>query len=1770
MNPMQKQLSLNRVSSSSTFLSFLLIGTAALISITALGQSPQSAVVILSDLSHVYDGSPKLATVQTEPVGLAVLVTYDGSAEAPINAGTYTVEAVVDDPNYEGTATGNLVVTKAAASVVLGDLEAVFDGEPKAVSVITDPVGLAVLVTYDGSAEAPVNAGTYTVEAVVDDPNYEGTATGDLVIAKAAASVVLGDLEAVFDGEPKAASVTTEPVGLAVLVTYDGSAEAPVTAGTYTVEAVVDDPNYEGTAAGNSVIAKAAASVVLGDLEAVFDGEPKAASVTTEPVGLAVLVTYDGSAEAPVNAGAYAVEAVVDDPNYEGTAAGNLVIAKAAASVVLGDLEAVFDGEPKVASVTTEPVGLAVLVTYGGSAEPPINAGAYAVEAVVDDPNYEGTAAGNLVIAKATASVVLGDLEAVFDGEPKAASVTTEPSGLAVLVTYDGSAEAPVNAGTYTVEALVDDPNYEGTATGNLVIAKATATVALADLDAVYDGQPQAVSFTTTPEDLTVLVTYNGSSDPPVAAGAYEVEAVITDPNYSGSTSGILTISQAPAVVILGNLEAAYDGAPKFASITTEPASLAVTVTYDGSPDAPINLGSYEVEAVVTEVNYTGSASGTLVIGKGVAVVTLSGLEATYDGTAKSVGVVSDPAGLAVLVTYDGSDAAPIDAGSYAVAATIDDSLYTGSASGTLVIAQAGQSIVFDPIPDQELGADPIPLIATASSGLAVEFTVISGPATIVEGDLIVTGIGRVVVRASQGGDANWAAAGPVENVFQVMAADFLQDFLWVRGFGGAGFEDARSVAVDSAGNVYVAFDFDGTLNIGGVVLTAEGTSIDLGLIKLSPGGAVIWAKRFGGANSDLAKAVAVDAGDNILFAGEFITSTTIDGTVHPTAGSRDIVLVKVDPQGAVLWSRTYGGSSADFVHAMALDGEGNIHLAGAFSGTISFGGTALVSRGGQDGFVAKLDADGNAVWAINLGGTSNDIAYAVAVAENGDVLVGGSFAGGATFGSFTRTSAGGTDGFVALLSSGGVVQWAIRVGGTTSDGVRAVAFDAGGAAYATGSFTGGAAEFGTQTLSSAGQEDGFVARFSAEDGTVLNAVRFGGASSVVGLGLAADPFGGLHVSGSFQGAAFFGDHTLNSKGLSDAFVAKVRPSGSFAWVLAGGGTEDDRAPGIVVSAGGEVLLTGIFGATATFGTHSITGGGFWDIFVAKVNGPRPAFTAQPAAILVDAGDPFQISAPAVGAEPISYQWFRNGDELTGETGPELSVGSAIVGDAGDYHLVATNPYGSATLAPVPVSVRVPDRVLSMAGPSVTEENRIIEAPLFLDSDGEVTALTVELSFDTDFLREAEFVPGPALADSSSSVTVNEQDGLVRVVGNAFPSSIPAGQQLAGTFRFRTRSVPADASIFFQPRLISSSDVLGQPLAGYTKLIGGNVSIQQRSIPGDANNNGRLDVADAAELLRLYANPSQIRPWDHPLNDLNLDGILTEADVTRVLRVVAFLDPTPSFPEPPSAGFAAMSFGTVENEVEAPILTALTSSQAPALRPSSASSLVHAMSFSGGPSSRLVLTRLTGAAAGKVLAQVYLDGVEGAQSGLSFRVEYPAALLRIAGSGSLIVPGGGLPSGASVVWNVAPGHNFAQQSGTVYFASSWSGSWTYSADQPVANIVFDLLIDGNDVHFLMTLAGVESAPNAIDGVVNPQSIPAFTALFSRTSAQWEMRAEGFVVRWQGQLGVEYRVVTSTNLRDWTELPGSRITGADREVEVTDSFESARRFYRIEVLPPPLP
>ena len=209
-------------------------------SFSSFSKTPAS--VSLSNLTMNYTGGILVPSATTNPPGLAITWTNAPQSQP----GSYLVTATVNDPNFEGAASGTFTITKTAASVVLSNLTQTYTGGTLKPTATTNPPGLAI--TWTNAPQS--NAGSYTVTASVNDPDYQGSASGTFTINKAAASVVLSNMTRTYTGSALTPTATTNPAGLAITWT-----NAPQTqAGSYTVTATVNNPNYQGSASGTFTI----------------------------------------------------------------------------------------------------------------------------------------------------------------------------------------------------------------------------------------------------------------------------------------------------------------------------------------------------------------------------------------------------------------------------------------------------------------------------------------------------------------------------------------------------------------------------------------------------------------------------------------------------------------------------------------------------------------------------------------------------------------------------------------------------------------------------------------------------------------------------------------------------------------------------------------------------------------------------------------------------------------------------------------------------------------------------------------------------------------------------------------------------------------------------------------------------------------------------------------------------------------------------------------------------------------------------------------------------------------------------------------------------------------------------------------------------------------------------------------------------------------------------------------------------------------------------
>ena len=658
-----------------------------------------AAEMTVTNLAQTYTGSPLSVSVATTPTNLVTLVTYDGDTNAPTVAGSYTVVATVEDANWAGRVTNTLAINQATGVINLTNLSQTYDGTGKGVAVTTVPPGLSVGLTYNGQTLLPTNSGSYTVVAMVNDTNYEGTVTNTLVINQAAALVSLSGLTQTYTGTGLAVTASTTPAGLICNLSYKGSVNAPTNAGDYTVVGTISDPNYAGGVTNTLVVDQAVAEITVTNLAQTYTGSPLSVSVATAPTNLVTLVTYDGDTNAPTVSGSYTMVATVVDENWVGSVTNTLVVSPATPIVTSWPTASAITYGQTLASSTlnggSASVGGTFAWTTAGATPVAGTADQSVTFTLTDTTNYVAViGATSVTVSQAILPVVLdtNSLSQTYDGMAKSV-VVLSPTNL-VVVTYDCSINAPTNAGDYTVVVTISDPNYAGSVTNTLVVGQAAAGlwITAEDLAQTYTGSPLSVSVVTAPTNLVVLVTYDGDTNAPMVSGSYTVVETVVDANYEAMATNTLVIS--PVTPIVTNWPAAstitYGQTLASSTLNGGSASVGGTFAWTTAGTTPVaETADQSVTFTPTDTtNYVAVIGATSVtVSQAILPVVLdtSSLSQTYDGTAKSV-VVLSPTNRVVVVTYDGVINAPTNAGNYTVVALIDDLNYVGGATNTLVI----------------------------------------------------------------------------------------------------------------------------------------------------------------------------------------------------------------------------------------------------------------------------------------------------------------------------------------------------------------------------------------------------------------------------------------------------------------------------------------------------------------------------------------------------------------------------------------------------------------------------------------------------------------------------------------------------------------------------------------------------------------------------------------------------------------------------------------------------------------------------------------------------------------------------------------------------------------------------------------------------------------------------------------------------------------------------------------------------------------------------
>lgn len=408
----------------------------------------------------------------------------------------------------------------------------------------------------------------------------------------------------------------------------------------------------------------------------------------------------------------------------------------------------------------------------------------------------------------------------------------------------------------------------------------------------------------------------------------------------------------------------------------------------------------------------------------------------------------------------------------------------------------------------------------------------------------------------------------------------------------GAG-TPARNIEVDSAGNFYIAGNFDGDFSIGSEAFTHVAGS-DIYLAKFDKEKNILWKKIYSGPDNDSVLDIAVDSSDNVYIAG-YAGGASLDlggggFTCGGTNGAdQGAFYVKLDSDGNHIHSNCYDPTSttgrATF-NAIAIDSSHNIYLGGNSVQQVDFGGgfigASLATK--SDPVLVKLDSSGTFVWhkEINTFNT-NDAIYSIGIDSSDNVIVAGDFSDDFNFGGGMVLTNGPTA-FVLKMDSSGSYIWENTYGG--SDGtagnyeqIKKLAIDSNDNIIFGGNID-ESVDFGGGTFINPddSDEDAFIVKVDS-DGVHQWSKHISSIDREFIASIGVTENDNVVVSGQsfFSGTISFDTDDFSSLGQRDIFVVKYAPNGEEYFMRQGGGSLDDMLIDSVILSEKEVMFVGQF-----------------------------------------------------------------------------------------------------------------------------------------------------------------------------------------------------------------------------------------------------------------------------------------------------------------------------------------------------------------------------------------------------------------------------------------------------------------------------------------------------------------------------------------------------------------------------------------------------------------
>ena len=361
-----------------------------------------------------------------------------------------------------------------------------------------------------------------------------------------------------------------------------------------------------------------------------------------------------------------------------------------------------------------------------------------------------------------------------------------------------------------------------------------------------------------------------------------------------------------------------------------------------------------------------------------------------------------------------------------------------------------------------------------------------------------------------------------------------------IKNYGGSKNDVANAVVKTLDGGAVV---LGYTQSINGNITDKTTENFDFWVLKLDAESNIQWSKTFGGTNDDRGNDIIQTNDGGYAVLGY---STSSDQDVSENAGSQDFWMIKLNANGSISWSKTFGYTGADFGTTLLQTADNSYLITGVLDVTASGGQGNSQRHAGGDIWAIKLSENGELQWSKYFGGSFTDTPFGVVETEDHNFIIAGSSDSGDVD---ISNNNGSYDFWVLKIASNGSLLWERSFGGSEIDEGRAITTTNDGNFIIVGDTRSADKDVSNNN----GAADVWIIKMNT-DGNLIWEKTIGGTSFDVARSVSKTQDGGFIISGSSRSL----DNSFTNQGQNDALLLKIDAEGNGVWKQTIGGAEID------------------------------------------------------------------------------------------------------------------------------------------------------------------------------------------------------------------------------------------------------------------------------------------------------------------------------------------------------------------------------------------------------------------------------------------------------------------------------------------------------------------------------------------------------------------------------------------------------------------------------------